>query len=277
MILTMAYCLIHRKRFILMSHGANFSAGHGWTEFFEPFISENNQRLLLKFNYRDKPARTLWDRRLFRAYMAFHPNYHLTYDFIYKEIRTIDWQQIYTIQELGFSGSALQLCSQLDNMVWHYNETTAAIVKANIDSLRMHSNLHYIGLHIRRGDKITEHALYDIEKYMDMAQKYSNSKYVFVLTDDYLVIEDLHRKYPEYTFYTLCQPNERGYDFHNGLQKLSFEDKKASLIRLWSSMDILTKAECFVGTYSTNPGVTLGFRMSAEKMHCLDFDNWLFW
>lgn len=37
MILTMAYCLIHRKRFVLMSHSANFSSRYGWTEFFELF------------------------------------------------------------------------------------------------------------------------------------------------------------------------------------------------------------------------------------------------
>jgi len=39
----------------------------------------------------------------------------------------------------------------------------------------------------------------------------------------------------------------------------------------------LNKAQIFIGTYSSNPGMYLGMRMPKNKTVGVDFDKWLIW
>ena len=111
---------------------------------------------------------------------------------------------------------------------------------------------------------------------MKHLQRYSEEKNVFVLTDDYRVLESLRGQYPEYRFFTLCQPDEKGYSLPK-LLRMSPDELRNSYLRLWASMDILENSCIFVGTYSANPGMNMGFRMSEDKIKCIDYDKWLLW
>ena len=98
----------------------------------------------------------------------------------------------------------------------------------------------------------------------------------FVSTDDYGVIEELKKNYPQWYFYSLTEPSERGY-FYSEFQSQDKESKKKDLIKLFASMEILRASELFIGTFSSNMGMFLGMCMEKERVYGVDFDEWLLW
>lgn len=274
MLICMLYCLLNNKQFILQSENANFSSGEGWGEFFEPFCDEYRSDFVKKYNYRTRPYYfSIRDKLLFNLRKRLLYRQHYMFDF-FDDIRKLSCSEIYEIKELGLKGDLLYCASELHKMVWRYNTVTQKRINSMIDALNLPK--HYIGLHIRQGDKITEMKLFSPEDYMKVVISNSNCKNVFVLTDDYRVIEKLRTLYSNYSFWTLCLSKEHGYNYEE-LMQLSSDERIAANVRLWASMDILEKADIFVGTYSANPGMNMGFRMSHERIFCLDFDVWQLW
>ena len=275
MIIAMLYCLVHRKQFILQSGNANFSAGEGWNEFFEPFCREVNNALLNKYNYRLKPEYASQSERVsFNLYRyLILPNSHFTFEF-FEKMRKMPTDVIYEMPELGMRGNFKECCTELHKMVWRYNEGTGKEIARMIESLSLPKE--YVSIHVRQGDKNIETELYTPNRYMDELQKHTDCKDVFVLTDDYRVMQDLFKHYPDYTFYTLCQEDEDGYDYSK-LQAAPYSDRRLSMLRLWASMDIMENGRVFVGTFSANPGMNMGFRMNEKQIYGLDYKQWILW
>jgi len=134
----------------------------------------------------------------------------------------------------------------------------------------------YIGFHIRRGDKELEFNSVDIENYIKKAESTNSIRNGFILTDDYTVITQLKSRFNNWKFYTLCGENETGY-LHKEFLTKSPEFRSESLIRLFSSMDILYKSNLFIGTFSSNPGMYLGMRRPKESCLGIDFPSWRIW
>ena len=183
-------------------------------------------------------------------------------------------QENFSIAKLGIEGSILDACRVIDKLVWNYNDETKNIIENKIKTLMLPEN--YIGFHIRAGDKFLEHELLNIKNYMNTASSLSSLKDAFVLTDDYNIIFKLQEEYPTWTFKTLCLSSEKGY-FHQKFQVISKEQKRDAHLRLFASIDILSKSQLFVGTYSSNPGMVLGMKMDKSKIKCIDYDTWLIW
>lgn len=274
MVLAMHYCLLNHIQFILESENANFSSGEGWNEFFMPFCPEKSNKWLRKFNHRIKPPyKNRYERVAFNLYKRMHPNYTYMYT-LFDTVRKMGVYDEYDIKEVGLCGSLLDNCAEIHKMIWNYNDKTSKEIDTIAKNLAMPTE--YIGMHIRQGDKRSEAELQSPEKYMEHAKKFSGLKDVFVLTDDFRVIIRLKELYPDYRFYTLCQESEDGYDFAK-LRNSSQQERKNSYMRLWASMDILEKSDVFVGTYSANPGMNMGFRMDTQKIKCIDYEDWQLW
>ena len=274
MILAIHYCIVNRIQFVLESESANFSSGKGWEEFFLPFCKEKKGKWLKRFNHRRKPAYA--DRRewfCFNVYKELHPHYIYMYT-LFNAIRRADAKKTYCIPELGLKGTLLENCSAIHSMIWRYNEPTAREM-ARLTAIPGLPQ-KYIGIHIRQGDKTEESSIYSPRDYMEVARAHSDIKDAFVLTDDYSVIETLEKDFPDYSFFTLCQPDETGYSYGK-LLNMPIRKQRESYLRLWASMDIMAASDFFIGTYSANPGMNMGFRMPAEKIRCLDFDEWRVW
>lgn len=274
MVLAIHYCLTNHIQFVLESENANFSSGAGWSEFFEPFCPEIRSRWLKIFNHRIKPAyNNTYERICFNIYKKLHPNYVYMFT-LFNTLRSVKEEAVYEVEELGLRGSLLENCSSIHKMIWKYNSDT----KREIDSLIASLNLpnKYISMHIRQGDKDEEAQLYSPNIYMEEAKKWSDVKTVFVLTDDYKVIKYLKNQYSDYQFYTFCQPNESGYKLSR-LSGMTKKEQRFSYLRLWASMDVMEKAPLFVGTYSANPGMNMGFRIDEKSIHCVDFKKWQLW
>ena len=279
MILAMAYCLIHRIRFQITSENTDFNVQKGWAGFFVPFCEEvEDDRLhYVTENWR-AALKNIVLHRHYDAVLSLLP-----YLWPWKnEMRTQDvfgkcrdrklTNRIYEIPSIGFRGSLQQLCAQLVNITWRYNEETQKRIEELIAPLNLPKR--FIGMHIRGGDKFVEHEMEPLHKYFDLVSDDLN-KNLFVLTDDYTIIEQIHKMYPCWHVYTLCQKTERGY-FHAQFLKQSYEFQQNQLIKLFASIEVLSRSTQFIGTYSSNPGMFMGMRNPSICMG-VDFDHWVIW
>lgn len=286
MILAMVYCFNNELKFELSSENSTFN----YIDFFIPFCEINNSSIHLEYNtrpnlvYRPFLYKWLFKWGIWRDYPFDRPKEfrkrrrHLQGEFftqdLFRKIRKQNLKTQYYFPSLDIKGNLREVCSCFVSMIWNYQPCIEEKIKETIKSLRLPDN--YLGLHIRWGDKKIEYNLQDIEIYMNALSEYSSNKHVYVLTDDYTVIEKLKENYPSYFFYTLCKPFERGY-VHSDFGKISKKERINALIALLTSIEILSNSKEFVGTLSSNPGMFLGMKMEYCHFHAVDFDNWFIW
>jgi len=276
MIFAMLYCLENKIRFVLYSKQANFGYEKGWDDYFMPFCEENSNNFHFKHNHRDPLSTTFPERNhpFIYLFKMTHPNHFLTFQ-LWDKFRDKKFEsKIYSIPELGITGDLQKACSVLIKLTWHYNLHTQNTINTLISSVELPKN--YIGLHIRGGDKSIETDLLDADKYVSKSKSLSDLHNLFVLTDDYRIIENMQSEYKDFVIYTLCDKSEQGY-FHEKFQKKEKTIIKKSHEKLFASIDILNKAQLFIGTFSSNPGVFLGMRMPKDKAVSVDLDKWQIW
>jgi len=275
MILAMLYCLKHKIKFILYSKDANFGFEKGWQDYFLPFCEETSNTGHSAYNERQSNNQHPFNYKLKRSLFKLKTgtNY-LTSDLWDKFHNKKFENEYFNIPLLEINGNILQACAKLIQLTWHYKTETEIEINELIKSLNIPTN--YIGLHIRCGDKINESEKIEVDRYFDIVKQNSDLKDVFVLTDDYRVLIELKIKYPSWNFYSFCEENERGY-FHAAFSKSKNENIKKKLLKLFISIDLLSRSEHFIGTYSSNPGMYLGMRMNKDKMHGVDIEHWTIW
>lgn len=299
MILCYLHCLENNIDFSLFDKNGKFSPKHDWLEFFEPFCPIVEEQFHSKYNMRDHfgdmsykqilkeivlfskkgdkdiPAYKRLTLRLFGdRYKKKHAFNYYTYELFATARFDRDASATISLDNYNIHGNLQHACQHLINKTWKYNTQTAEEVNQLQKSITLPSE--YIGFHIRGGDKFSEYELQTVEEYINLAETRTAIKNVFVLTDDYTVIENLEKKYPLWNFYTLCNKNERGY-FHKEFLKKNKAEIRAAHIKLFASMDLLAGAELFVGTFSSNPGMYLGMRMDEGKSIGVDFEKWFIW
>ena len=277
MILAILYCLKNQIHFSIYSKDANFSFSKGWSDYFIPFCDEKGNFLHRWFNRRPNSRfKNLFVRKIdnYLSYKFRICNKNcLTLTDLWDDIRSLDIET-FNYPELDMKGCLQEACQKIIQYTWQYNIQTKQLVCGYISSLNLPS--HYVGFHIRGGDKFIEAQLQDVDVYIKKAQSLSFLREAFVLTDDYSIIQLLRSNYPEWTFYTLCKPDEHGY-FHQKFKKQSKIIIKEQHIKLFASIDILASSDLFIGTFSSNPGMYLGMRMDVSKTFSVDIPNWLIW
>lgn len=271
LVLAVLYCLDRKIKFTLYSADANFRTRGGWRDFFEPFCPETEDVFHHRHNHR-------WLK-------IYHPHRKLGI-LVLKTLKGLDllthdvWRGFkneafaargFSIPELGIEGGLLDATRVLHRIIWRYNPKTKAVIEARRAAFGLPER--YVGIHVRGGDKSTEHEVYEPEKYIEMAEKVSEIRDAFVLTDDYGYYERLVENQRDWRLRTSCSPGERGY-FHEEYQRLDAEAKADRLLTLFAAMDCLAGAEEFVGSYTTNPGMNIGMRLPPERVHCVDYESW---
>lgn len=278
MILAILYCLVNKIQFVLYSEDANFGYKKGWSDYFSPFCDEITNDFHKKYNFRDydffQQRLSKTDRLKIRIYKFIHRKDYFTQD-LWLSIRKRDHEKkIYNIPELGIVNNSLRgSCQKLIYMTWQYNIDTAPIIKDRLESLKLPQE--YLGFHIRRGDKHIEQDLIGISDYMNKAEAISNIRNAFILTDDYKVITETKKLYPEWSIYTLCKESETGYE-HAQFKKEGKSTIKDAHLNLFASIDILSQSKYFIGTFGSNPGMFLGMKMDTQKTLSIDI-NWQIW
>lgn len=273
MILAILYCLNNNIRFVLHSGTANFKIKNGWSDYFEPFCDEKNNWYTNHFDHRFPSNIVFYKRAILNLTNKLCRINYFTYD-LFNKIHSRENESLsYLIPELKIDGGIQQASGKIIEMIYRFNKTTRhdiAILKKNISFPQK-----YIGFHIRGGDKIIEHDLIAIDKYIKRAESLSCIRQGFISTDDYNIFKLLCEKYSGWSFQTLTEKNENGY-FHSEFQTLSDKLKRMQLIKMLASMEILYNSEFSICTYSSNIGMFLGMRMG-ERAVGVDFDAWRIW
>jgi hypothetical protein len=273
MILAILFCLNNNLRFVLHSGTANFKIRNGWSDYFEPFCDEMNNWYTNRFDHRFPSDITFHKRIVLKLIKSLYKIDYLTYELFDKVHSRENESLLYVIPELEINGKIQSACQRIISLVYRFNEETQSDINKKQQDVSLKDK--YIGFHIRGGDKVIEHELISIDKYIKKAESLSCIRKGFIYTDDYNIVELVCNKYPDWDFQTLTEQNENGY-FHSDFQKLSSEKKKCQLIKMFASMEILCKAELTICTYSSNIGMFLGMMMG-EKAVGVDFDTWRIW
>jgi hypothetical protein len=276
MVLALLYCLKNKIRFSISSNGANFSLEKGWNDFFQPFCSENQEEFNINYNVR--PYQVIQNRKfsfLTRYYKFTRGITYLTQD-IWDCHRVNGFsRELIHCPELGFDTvTVLEAAKVVVANTWKYNAECLAKIEAIKKSVLLPQE--YVSIHVRSGDKFLENILYNTEQYMTVLQKNTDIREVFVLTDDYTILEVLKSQYSQWNFHTLCGLSERGY-YHSEFIKQSKDYRFNQHLKLFASMDLCASSVLFIGTYSSNPGMYMGMRIGEENCRCLDFDSWVVW
>ena len=148
------------------------------------------------------------------------------------------------------------------NDIWRFNPQTRQSIADKIKELDIKGE--YLAFHIRRGDKKSEAELIEVANYMDRVKKLNTeTKNIFVMTDDYLVIEELQKDYSEYKFFTLCTENQQGYH-QNDFNRTTYEKRKEAMLTLLADIEIAKQAEFFIGMSRSNLSILIEYFMTTE-------------
>lgn len=273
MIFAILYCLKYKYQFILYSKDANFRYKDGWNDYFLPFCEETSFFLHHYYNNRYHKPKKIKKRHYpaWIVYRFFNKKTLWTYDLWNKYFNKEFDSERFDIPELNIHGDLRYASSVIAKMIYRYNNETLKKIKSYINDIGLISD--YISMQVRRGDKITECLPTPIEDYFYVANKYAVIKNLFILTDDYQIIEEVKEKYPHWNIKTLTMPDEKGYD-HQSFILISKEKKKEKLIKLFSSLEIIKNSKLFIGTYTTNVGLFLGMIMPYDNIISIQKQNW---
>jgi len=265
MVLAMLYCQRHNIEFQLYSADANFGIQNGWTDFFVPFCKETRNPAHHYINHRfDVP---IGGKRkiLYDLYKFVNPTNMLTAE-LWNDFRHIDQTELSTTEVQKQSLSII-------NEIYKFNNNTQQHIDKLINSIELPDQ--YIGIHLRGGDKKTEHDIVPVETYMQRAYELSTIRTAFISTDDYRYIEELQNKFPEWTIRTLTPKEDHGY-YYNDFIALESEKKYKNLITMFASIELLCRADITLCTFSSNIGMFLGMRMG-DRAIGVDMKNWMIW
>lgn len=280
MILNMIWCFENNLKFVMYSKHYSAFGANGWSEIFKPIVPETSFCFHRYLNERNinlpiqNDTASLIKRRIknliIYGYQIFTNNYLMKDGFFIP--RSVLYPKFrFKISELGINGNLNDACRTFVRMTYQFNDPYKS--KINKIKQELHLPKNYAGLHIRRGDKEIECELSDSDIYMKKLKEITDIKNIFVFTDDYSTFKELKEKYTDYNFSTLAKPNENGYN-NVMLQRENQETRKDSILRMFASIDILSKSCQFVGTLSSNPGIFLGMYMDKEKIHYIDAPEW---
>jgi hypothetical protein len=148
-------------------------------------------------------------------------------------------------------------------------------------------NGSYAAFHIRRGDKtegyfdhggnfVIEGELTSAKAYLStLRKKAPDIRSIFVMTDDYSIVEELRVAAPDLDMETFSAPTERGYR-QNDFSAKSSAEKEESLKRLLAEAQIAARSELFLGGFKSNVARYIALTHKAPE-RCFSLDGMKKW
>lgn len=271
MINAMLYCLQHKIQFKLYSADANFGYDKGWTDYFLPFCQEVTEpfhgkhnihilpgwRRILSSGIKQKSLRFIkWKiktifinvRASLLAYKTYKKWVRLNHSVHFNA------NQHFYVPQLGIDGDYMHAFNKLANITFRFNREIATQCNKLIEDLNLPP--HYVGCQVRGGDKIIEAQLLPPEYYVRIMKDKIENQTAFILTDDYAIYCRLQELSPNTRWLTLCSPEEKGY-VNSTFTQTTHTQKKAQMIRLMASMQVLLNSGYFIGSITTGPSLFL--------------------
>lgn len=249
MLTAMLYCYVHKIKFVLYADDATFAGGNGWEEFFVPFCPQSHDMLNHQYNIRSNQGQTDRFYRVGQILLKSRNGVqYLTGDIFgkaclgnySKEVTYAKWPAF------GIDGNINQEFAKLRDVGLQYNKKTFLEIKKKIGELNLPA--HYYSVQFRGGDKMSEVAKpMDVDCVIERMKSLEGGiENLFVFTDDFFYIEELRRKCPKWTLYTLTKENERGYD-NTAFQRVSWTLKRSEMIKLFAMTEICLHSDIHFG------------------------------
>ena len=278
--LAILYARHHQQYLGLNTWLWNSRIKKGWEDYFEPTLDcsnnpfsaqdkvyTNEKPWIGKIYYKPKEFFSFYYRLVLNhIYHFLHPNHLMTKD-IFEDMRSKEF-----IHDVLGRNAFILMASSFKQM-YALNKDTKDYLTQITDSLRLPAD--YIGVHIRRGDKITSKEMQEIrlDKYINTIVNYKSiSSNVYIATDDTSIINGIKEKLCPHGFniFYNCQNQSTGFceaDFNNA----SKQARKEETLNVLLDMEILIHSSYFIGTYTSNLSRVVPFFLGLDK--CVSLDN----
>ncbi len=258
----------------------NARISKGWMDYFEPTIDCCNNPLSSqdKVYTKEKP----WIGKIYykpseffnyylkytlnTIYCFLHPHDYLTKD-VFENMRSCTFIKNMQKDNL-FEQMAIKF-----QYFYRLNSNTKKFIEQRKQYLNIPDD--YIGIHIRRGDKIISKEMQDIhlDQYIDKIIEYKEiSKNIYIATDDINVIEYIKQQLKDSNisiFYNKSN-NNRGFkeeDFNHAPKDIKYQET----INVLFDMELLIHSKFFIGTYTSNLSRVVPFFLGLDR--CISLDN----
>lgn len=278
--LALVYARHHQLSLKLNTWLWNSRIKKGWQDYFEPTITcsnnpfsaqdkvyTNEKPWIGKIYYKPKEFFTFYYRLILNhLYHITHPHHLLTKE-IFEDMRSNEF--IFGV----LREKAFDLMASSFKQMYRLNNNTMNHLKQRIGDLRLPDN--YIGVHIRRGDKITSKEMQKIhlDKYVNTIINYKGiSTNIYIATDDTSIINDIKGKLCTHGFnlFYNSKNNSQGFneaDFNHSSKQARQEETLNVLL----DMEVLIHSAFFIGTYTSNLSRVVPFFLGLDK--CISLDN----
>lgn len=278
MLIALVFCLEHGLQFRLYSENSNFGDDI-WNDYFLPFTKHSTAASHFLFNerpYIHKRPYTLSVQELFSIKKELSQQF-LTQD-VWPYIRDKSTYNVYRFVDTPYvKGNLTAVTSTLIECIWKYNKYANSKIINLIKSLEIPKN--YGAMFIRRGDKNIEAPYEEIKKYFDKMDGVSGGYNlpIFVSSDDFNVIQEIKNLYPERDIYSFHFEQDSGYFMGDFISNYTKVEQKEKIIQLLAQIEVLKRADFFVGTYSTNVAVFVGMARDCKNCYDVNGNEWILW
>lgn len=252
----------------------------GWEDYFEPTLDCSNNPFSAqdkvytnekpwfgKIYYKPKEFFSFYYRLILNyIYHILHPNHLLTKD-IFKVMRSKEFIHV-ILGENAFS-----IMASTFKQLYVLNNHTKNHLKQRIDGLRLPND--YIGVHIRRGDKITSKEMQEIrlDKYINAIITHKDiCSNVYIATDDISIINIIKEKLLSYGFNIFHNSHNKSTGFIEAdFNSTSKQTRQEETLNVLLDMEVLIHSNFFIGTYTSNLSRVVPFFLGLDK--CISLDN----
>ena len=278
--LAMVYAQHHRLSLTLNSWFWNSRIKKGWLDYFEPTLKCCNNPFSAqdKVYTNEKPwiGKIYYNPEVFFSfyfslilnliYRLVCPRHLLTKD-IFDDMRS----EAFIHDTLG--KDAFNLMAVSFKQMYILNSRTKNLLHQRIEELKVPNN--YIGVHIRRGDKITSKEMQDIhlDNYINSIIKYKSiSSNVYIATDDTSIIDSIKNKLSPLGFSVFYNSQNQNQGFNEDLfNHSSRQTRQEDTLNVLLDMEVLIPSDFFIGTYTSNLSRVVPFFLGLDK--CVSLDN----
>lgn len=268
--LAVLYCLENN---IKLKVYTKYWVGGNWNDYFNPILKEYKGIVPIP---RDIFVKRRYDP-IYRIYHKYIKNREIIQDGIWNEMGNKQFiEKHFYFPELGIDGSIFEAKKQIFDIILDYNnETIEEVFSLSQTDLNFIQNS--CGIHVRRGDKVSgkskEAELFDVAVYINKINEIgANIQNITVCTDDFEVLRDFEKHFPEFKYLTFCELNRSGY-FQSDYNKTENKaQKRAEVINVLKDANLLINSKVFVGAYSSNISRFVAVMRNNKECYSLDID-----
>jgi len=283
LVLAILYCEKNNFKLVLNTYHWNSRLKKGWIDYFSNTLDTTNDimsaQIYFDGRYHRSTLRQLW----YSPIKEFMHYCSLFLNFIYKKTSGNKLSDD-IVFKMRLSDFIITISSENNRWIeifrtklyefYIYNDE----IEKELNAIKIKLNIpkdNYIGVHIRRGDKIRSKEMLNIqiERYASEIKKHINiSNNIYVATDDIRVIKELSAllgvgyKVFYNKFNTISGFDETKFNKKSKEQK--FHETKMALL----DVEILSKSSYFIGTFSSNLSRIIPCLMDPIKCTSLDVE-----